>query len=66
MRFICEWCHEKVPIREGRSPHAEVLGHLSSCPRRSTLTTDEQVAGLALHITSIIADGEEKRMREVS
>lgn len=66
MRFICEWCHEKVLIKDGHSPNPEVLAHFRSCPRRSPLTTDEQVAGLALHITSIIANRDENRMRQVS
>lgn len=63
MRFICEWCHEQVSIVDRQKPYNEVLGHFSTCVRRSALVNDEQVAGLAAHITAIIA-AEEKRMRQ--
>ena len=65
MRFFCEWCHQRVRILDGYRPYAEVLDHFSHCPRRSPLTTDPQVAGLAAHIAGLIADPRENRMREV-
>lgn len=64
MRFICEWCHEQVSIIEGQNAYREILAHFNGCPRRSPLTTQEQVDGLAAHITTIVRDREEKRMRE--
>ena len=64
MRFVCEWCHREVSIVDGEKPYNEVLAHFTTCERRSPVTTDEQVAGLATHITGIIADREEKRMRQ--
>lgn len=65
VRFICEWCHESVSIADGQKPYGEVLAHFSSCSRRATVTTDEQVAGLADHIARLIVDREreEERMR---
>ncbi len=59
MRFFCEWCFERVEIGNDHSPYAEVLGHFSACPRRPVAATDEKVAGLAVHITSVITSGEE-------
>jgi hypothetical protein len=64
VRFICEWCHDRIRVVNSRAPYAEVLAHFSACPRRSPVTTDEQVAGLAAHITSIISAEEQKRMRQ--
>jgi len=65
VRFICEWCHEHVSIVDRQKPFDEVLTHFSDCPRRSGNVTNDQVEGLARHITAIIA-AEEKRMRQVS
>ena len=64
MRFVCEWCFQKVPIDNVRSVRAEVLAHFTSCPRRSPVTTDEQVRGLADHITDVIAEHELIRIRQ--
>ena len=65
MRFYCEWCYEQVGIVDRQQPYNEVLGHFTSCSRRSPLTTEEQVLGLAEHIASIIADHhDESRMRQ--
>ena len=64
MRFICEWCHDRVRVLDSRAPYSEVLSHFSTCPRRSPATTDEQVAGLAAHITGIIAADEKNHMRQ--
>ena len=64
MRFICEGCHEQVSIVNRENARAEVLAHFTSCVRRSPLITEEQVAGLAEHIATIIADREKKRMRQ--
>lgn len=66
MRFICEWCHESVSVVDRQSPYNEVLAHFSSCMRRAPVTTDEQVAGLAAHITNLIMEREreEERMRQ--
>lgn len=64
MRFICEWCYEQVAIVERESPYSEVLAHFLVCPRRSPLTTDDQVTGLAAHIAKMIADRENRHMRQ--
>jgi hypothetical protein len=64
VRFICEWCYEQVSIVERQSPYNEVLAHFRACPRRSPLTTDEQVTGLAGHITKMIADREDRQMQQ--
>ncbi|GAC1429114.1 MAG: hypothetical protein NVSMB68_01290 [Thermoanaerobaculia bacterium] len=64
MRFICEWCHQQVPVVDRQKPYVEVEAHFTACARRSPATTAEQVAGLAAHITAIIADREERRMRQ--
>lgn len=64
MRFVCEWCLQKIEIANARAARAEVLAHFTSCPRRSNLTTDEQVRGLADHITDVIAEREEIRIRQ--
>ena len=64
VRFICEWCHLEVSIVDTQKPYEEVFRHFTDCTRRSPLTTDEQVAGLAAHIATIIGDAEQKRMRE--
>ncbi len=64
MRFVCEWCHEQVSIGDTQTPYNEILAHFGACPRRSTLTTQEQIVGLAAHITTIVSDREEKRMRQ--
>jgi hypothetical protein len=59
VRFFCEWCHEQVQIQNNLSPYPEVLAHFTGCDRRSPMTTEAQVAGLARHITTII-DGDRK------
>ena len=64
VRFICEWCHLEVSIVDRQKPYDEVLRHFTNCTRRSPLTTEEQVTGLATHIATIIGDAEQKRMRE--
>lgn len=64
MRFFCEWCHQRVRILDGHRPYAEVLDHFSHCAHRSLLTSDQQVAGLAAHITGLIAGPRENRMLE--
>jgi hypothetical protein len=65
VRFFCEWCHQQVSVVNDRSPYPEVLSHFSNCERRSPVTTDEQVQGLATHIAALISASEaEKRMRE--
>ena len=63
MRFICEWCYEQVSIVGRQSPYNEVLSHFLVCPRRSPLTTDDQVTGLAGHITKMIANREDRQLR---
>jgi hypothetical protein len=65
VRFICEWCHEQVAIVDRQKPYDEVFAHFTACERRSPTVTGAQVAGLATHITALIA-AEEKRMRQVS
>jgi hypothetical protein len=65
VRFFCEWCHDRVRVLNRRAPYGEVLAHFVTCVRRSPMTTDEQVAGLAAHISKLIADQEENRMRQV-
>lgn len=65
VRFYCEWCHQRVKIVNGHAPYTEVLGHFTSCPRRAPVTTEEQVVGLASHITNIIAERGENRLRQV-
>ena len=64
MRFVCEWCHQQVSIVDKEKPYNEVRAHFTSCERRASVTTDEQVAGLASHITGILAEREVKRMRQ--
>ena len=64
MRFICEWCYEQVSIVDRQSPYNEVLAHFHACPRRSQLTTEDQVTGLAAHIANMIADRENRHMRQ--
>lgn len=64
VRFVCEWCLQKIEITNARAAQAEVLGHFTNCPRRSPGVTDEQVRGLADHITDVIAEREEIRIRQ--
>ena len=64
MRFICEWCFEQVSIVDRQSPYDEVLAHFQACPRRSPLTTEDQITGLATHIAKMIADRENRQMRQ--
>lgn len=59
MRFVCEWCFEKIEIVHRDSPYGEALAHLSACQRRSPEMTLTQVAGLAAHIAAIVADRDE-------
>jgi len=64
VRFVCEWCHDQVPIVDGQRPYNEVLAHFTACERRAPVITDEQVAGLAAHIAGVSVENEEKRMRQ--
>ena len=64
MRFVCEWCLEKISIVNVRAVRAEVHAHFSGCPRRSRTITDALVDGLADHIADLIVDGEEISIRQ--
>lgn len=59
MRFICEWCFEKIAIDNVDSPHAEILDHYTNCPARPSSATEKHVAGLAAHMAGVIAEHEE-------
>jgi hypothetical protein len=55
VRFVCEWCHEKIHIGNTAAASVEVLAHIGSCDRRSEGMTLKQTAGLANHIASLLS-----------
>lgn len=60
MRFVCEWCYEKVQVGGPAPRHIAVLAHLTKCPRRSEGMTLKQIAGLAAHIASVMVEQEDR------
>ncbi len=63
MRFFCEWCHERVEIRDAAAPRPEVLEHFFGCARRPPLATAKHIDGLATHIAGLLGNNMEFMLR---
>ena len=63
MRFFCEWCHERVEIRDTALPRPEILRHYFGCAHRPTLASPRHIEGLATHIAALLGDNMEFVMR---
>jgi hypothetical protein len=59
MRFFCEWCHERVDIKDHAAPRAEVLAHFFRCSHRPSAATNTHIEGLATHIAGLLGDNME-------
>ena len=59
MRFVCEWCYSKVPIKDKTAPYGEVIAHFQLCERRSPKLTVASVSALAEHIASLVSETDE-------
>jgi hypothetical protein len=63
MRFICEWCREKVWISETEQACVAVVSHLTTCAQRPGALTQAQITGLAEHIAGLLADADDVTLR---
>ena len=63
MRFYCEWCHERVEIRDAALPRPEILQHYFACTHRPELASPRHIEGLATHIAGLLGNNMEFVLR---
>ena len=56
VRFVCEWCHDRVRITHSAEPYVEILKHFNSCPCRYEAMNLKQIAGLAEHTAQLLVE----------